>query len=211
MKTKRKHSRQREEQPPITPSITFTRMNRCPKCGANREGFEFLIRDEQAGERTARPEELMRHGFHVPPSSVDLVASLIAQQIAKWNGLTNTIPGVAVSDDSFNEPVNDQSDARKPRNRIGSLFERERLAQERFSRRYDTVFKRMKGDLIAAEKRSKKHKLPEELVSRLTNQTAGQKIGSPPSIKKPQALGTRLNRSGVVRKGSNNNRRKGKR
>ncbi len=50
----------------VTPSIHFRRMNRCPKCGADKEGYEFLVMDDQPSERTARPEELIKHGFHVP-------------------------------------------------------------------------------------------------------------------------------------------------
>jgi hypothetical protein len=83
-------SRQRETS---QPRIHFQLMSRCSHCGADRHGYEFLIKDDQPGTRSARPEELTRHGFHVLPDDVDMVATLIAQQIAKWNGLTRTIPG----------------------------------------------------------------------------------------------------------------------
>ena len=63
------------------------------KCGADQLGYDFVIQDDEPGERTATPDELMAHGFHVAPASVDMVATLIAQQIAKWNGLTRSIPG----------------------------------------------------------------------------------------------------------------------
>ena len=100
-KRKNRRSRQREEQPTVEyvkPSIHFRRVKCCPKCGADKQSFEFIIMDEQPGERTATPDELMQHGFHVPPASVDLVASLIAQQFAKWHGVTRFIPGLDLAD-----------------------------------------------------------------------------------------------------------------
>lgn len=83
-------SRQRETNPP---RIHFRLMSRCQKCGSDKHGYEFIIQDDEPGERTATPEELMTHGFHVEPGSVDMVATLLAQQVAKWNGLMRSIPG----------------------------------------------------------------------------------------------------------------------
>lgn len=43
--------------------------------------------------RKAKPAELMEHGFHVQPRDVDLVATLVVQQLAVWSGEMESIIG----------------------------------------------------------------------------------------------------------------------
>lgn len=166
MKTKRRQSRQRDEQPPITPIIHFRRMNRCFKCGARREVFEFVIMDEQPGERSAQPEELMTYGFYVPPGSVDLVATLIAQQFETWNGRTSSIHGADLADHSFVEPISEeQSPSDQLKERIGSLIQSELTNQERLTARYGPAIERIQAGL---ESVVMNRKLPNDLCRRVT-------------------------------------------
>lgn len=54
-----------------------------------RETLHFVHVDG----RKATPAELMAHGFHVKPDDVDLVATLVAQQLAVWSGEIKQITG----------------------------------------------------------------------------------------------------------------------
>lgn len=77
---------------PVAGQIFLRRSDICKCCGAPRQSFEFVLKDEE-GLRTARADELTKHGFHVRPEDVDMVASLIAQQVGLWNGRVTRIDG----------------------------------------------------------------------------------------------------------------------